>query len=388
MQLTSRIKATSSSSHTAADNDARRGGGPADLPLHLTEKILYGISPLAAARLATVCKSWAAIVSDRLKKLAPHLFVYLPVDHRFFDRRGVVVSVSLADGDTSGHPPPPAAIPCRVRLRDTNDLRCVGAMAASGRLAFANYSWCLLVNPITGARRWVDVGKLRGNPVVPSGGAGGAADSFVPIAIDELVLWRRLRRRAAGGGKEEWSGSAVQDGACRTDAIMSVASCNNGRFLYMLDPVRVTEYGYLLGSDDGEAVLFVRRVVGYNSVPGVAAAARCRHDADEVLYVVGFEVYRLDADGGGWTEVEELAGDRALFVSPASSFAVRASETEGCRCNRIYFVDRRRHCYSCHKDDGIAWGVYSMEHREISFRHTIGEPGPCTSATWFLPRVP
>ncbi|CAL5022701.1 unnamed protein product [Urochloa decumbens] len=417
MQLTKLTSAaTPRSSHTDANDASHRGvsggGGTVDLPLDLTEKILYGISPLASARLATVCKSWAAIVSDRLKRLAPHLFVYLPADHRL-DRRGVVVSVPLDSSAARGHPAP-AAIPCRVRLKDTTHLRCVGAMPASGRLAFANYSWCknsvLLVNPITGARRSVNVGRLRGNPVVPS---GGAADSFVPIAIDELVIWRR--RRVAGG--EEWLKSTVQDGACRTDAIMSVASCHNGRFFYMLDrnghvfvvdagapppllrvdklpaaslfrrfapphPSHVTGHGYLLGSDD--EVLFVRRVLAYKD----DGPALCKHRADDLLSVVGFKVYRLDdAEGRSWTEVEELAGgDRALFVSPASSFAVRASETEGCRSNCIYFVDKRR-CYSCHKDDGITWGVYSMEDREISFKHTITEPGPCTSATWFLPRV-
>ncbi|CAL4888589.1 unnamed protein product [Urochloa decumbens] len=361
MQLTKvKAAATSSSSPTDADDDAR-SGGHAYLPLDLAEKILYGISPLASARLATVCKSWAAIVSGRLKRLAPHLFVYLPGDHRL-DRRGVVVSVPLDDSSAAaGHYPQPAAIPCRVRLRDTTHLRCVGAMPASGRLAFANYSWCensvLLVNPITGARWRVDVGKLRGNLVVPS---GGGANSFVPIAIDELVLWQRRRAAGGGAGGEEWSKSRagpaklksmVHDGACRTDAIMSVASCNNGRLFYMLDwdgyvfvvdagappplrvvklpaaslfrrlapphPAFVTGNGYLIGSDPDGEVLFVLRVLAYKDGP-----AFCKHRADELLSLVGFEVYRLDDDAEGWwwTEVEELAGgDRALFVSPAST---------------------------------------------------------------------
>jgi hypothetical protein len=34
----------------------------AELPLHVTEKILCHISPLESARHATVCRSWAATV--------------------------------------------------------------------------------------------------------------------------------------------------------------------------------------------------------------------------------------------------------------------------------------------------------------------------------------
>ncbi|PVH65959.1 hypothetical protein PAHAL_1G112300 [Panicum hallii] len=402
--------AMSSSSGTDAD-DARSskvsgeagGCGPVvELPFHLTEKIIYSISPLASARLATVCKSWAAAVSERLARPVPHLFVYLPPDNKS-DRRGVVVSVPMDSGG-----PPAEVIPNRVRLADTNGLRCIGAMP-SGCLAFANWCWwdtgVLLVNPITGARRRLDVERLCRDPVIA---AGGAADSFISIGTDKLVLWWR-----AGGG-EEWSKWTVAAPAAahRTDGIMSVVNCN-GRF-YILDrdgqvslidatapppllieklPVvslceqfptlaTATATGHLLESD-GE-VLFVRRVLASMEHRGVLF---CTHDITENLSIVGFEVYRLDVKERRWTEVKKLAGDRALFVSPVSSFSVRSSETEGCSRNCIYFVDKKRYCSSCLRDDGNTWGVYSMEDREVLFKHAVTAPGPCSSATWFLPRV-
>jgi len=384
--------------------EAGGGGAVADLPFHLTEKIIYSISPLASARLATVCKSWAAAVTERLARPVPHLFVYLPPDNKS-DRRGVVVSVPIDSGG-----PPAEVIPNRVRLADTNGLRCVGA-TPSGCLAFANWCWwdtgVLLVNPITGARQRLDGERLCRDPVIAS---GGAADSFISIGTDKLVLWWR----AAGGG-EEWSKWTVAAPAAarRTDGIMSVVNCN-GRF-YILDrdgkvslidatapppllienlPVvglceqfptlaTATATGHLLESD-GE-VLFVRRVLASVEHTGVPF---CHHEiTDENLSIVGFEVYRLDVEGRRWTEVKKLAGDRALFVSPVSSFSVRSSETEGCRSNCIYFVDKKRYCSSCLRDDGNTWGMYSMEDREVLFRHTVTGPGPCSSATWFLPRV-
>jgi len=384
--------------------EAGGGGAVADLPFHLTEKIIYSISPLASARLTTVCKSWAAAVTERLARPVPHLFVYLPPDNKS-DRRGVVVSVPIDSGG-----PPAEVIPNRVRLADTNGLRCVGA-TPSGCLAFANWCWwdtgVLLVNPITGARQRLDGERLCRDPVIAS---GGAADSFISIGTDKLVLWWR----AAGGG-EEWSKWTVAAPAAarRTDGIMSVVNCN-GRF-YILDrdgqvslidatapppllienlPVvglceqfptlaTATATGHLLESD-GE-VLFVRRVLASVEHTGVPF---CHHEiTDENLSIVGFEVYRLDVEGRRWTEVKKLAGDRALFVSPVSSFSVRSSETEGCRSNCIYFVDKKRYCSSCLRDDGNTWGMYSMEDREVLFRHTVTGPGPCSSATWFLPRV-
>ncbi|KAG2657665.1 hypothetical protein PVAP13_1KG199300 [Panicum virgatum] len=383
-------------------SDAGGGGGPVvELPLDLTEKILYSICPLASVHLATVCKSWAASISERLARPVPHLFVYLPPDISS-DRRGIVVSVSM---DSAGAPSPAVVIPNRVLLADTNGLRCVGAMPRSGCLAFANWFWwdtgVLLVNPITGARWRLDVERLRQDPVIAG---GAAADSFVCIGADELGLWWRAR------GGEEWSKRTVA-AAHRADGIVSAVNCN-GRF-YILDsdghvslidatapppvlieklpvaslleqfPIPTTATGHLLESD-GE-VLFVRRVLAssmeHSGIPF------CHHSITEHLSIVSFEVYRLDVEGRRWTEVKKLAGDRALFVSPVSSFSVRSSETEGCRSNCIYFVDKKRYCSSCLRDDGNTWGVYSMEDRVVLFEHAVTGAGPCSSPTWFLPSL-
>jgi len=429
------IGATSSSS-TDADGVASRSkaardvarGAVVELPLHLTEKILCCINPLASARLATVCKSWAATISDRLARPVPHLFVYLPADNKS-DRRGRVVSVPIGyDGDDAGAGagaalPVPAVIPNRVLLADTNGLACIGAMP-SGHLAFASW-WSkilLLINPITGDRQSVQVEEPRRSLVLA---AGGGDDSFISVGTDEHILWRRR----AGGGGEEWSRWTVPAAAAHGIVnIVSAAVCS-GCF-YILDddgyvsvidvaappPLRMEKLpvaslfdgedrgvasptpaglnnpatkGHLVESD-GE-VLFVRPVLAFSDEVGAAGGGTrlCNHDAAVFLAILGFEVYRLDMkDRRRWAKVEKLPGDRALFVSPGSSpFVVRSSVTAGCRSNCIYFVGNRWYCSLCNRDAGKAWGVYSMEDREVLFEHAVTEPGPCSAATWFLPRV-
>jgi hypothetical protein len=410
--LSSRTDADGASRSKA--RDAARGA--VELPLHLTEKILCCINPLASARLATVCKSWAATISERLARPVPHLFVYLPADNKS-DRRGRVVSVPIAyDGDDAGGaaPPVPAVIPNRVLLADTNGLACIGAMP-SGHLAFASW-WSkilVLINPITGARQSVQVEEPRRSLVLAAGGG----DSFISVGTDEHILWRR----AAGG--DEWSRWTVPAAAAhRIVNIISAAVCS-GCF-YILDdnghvsvidvaappPVRMEKLpvaslfdgdhavaspavlnpatkGHLLESD-GE-VLFVRPVIAFKDELFGAGGGTpfCNHDAAVFLAVLGFEVYRLDLKDRRWAKVEKLPGDRAIFVSPGSSFVVRSSETAGCRSNCIYFVGNKWYCSLCNRDAGKAWGVYSMEDREVLFEHAVTEPGPCSAATWFLPRV-
>ena len=142
--------------------------------------------------------------------------------------------------------------------------------------------------------------------------------------------------------------------------------------------------GHLLESD-GE-VLFVRKLL---AVREAAAAPFCTH-TELVAGVAGFEVYRLDVAERRWAKVQRLAGgDTAIFVSPESAFAVRASEAAaaGCMGNCVYFVGEGRCCYACRAYGGSTWGAYSMELREVLFEHAVASRGGRTEALWFLPSV-
>lgn len=98
----------------------------------------------------------------------------------------------------------------------------------------------------------------------------------------------------------------------------------------------------------------------------------------------GFEVYKLDLEGSRWVKMQRLADDSALFVSDQSSFAVRASETPGCRSNCIYFVSELDEHSSSHS----TWGVYSMEEQNVLFQRPVGgSPGKYRAARWFFPVV-
>uniref|UniRef100_M8C032 Uncharacterized protein n=1 Tax=Aegilops tauschii TaxID=37682 RepID=M8C032_AEGTA len=68
--LTSKIRVQ----HEPADGADAASGTIGDLPYHLTERILDCISPLESVRLATICKSWAATISERLARPTPHMF--------------------------------------------------------------------------------------------------------------------------------------------------------------------------------------------------------------------------------------------------------------------------------------------------------------------------
>ncbi|KAL6888122.1 hypothetical protein ACP4OV_009148 [Aristida adscensionis] len=385
------------------------GDGGVELPLHLTEEILRCISPLQSARFATVCKSWAATVAARLARPVPHLFVYTAPSNAS-DRRGLIVPVRLDGGDARRLPP--AATPARVRSADTNGMRCVGA-TPGGRLAFASAFGrsAVVVNPVTGAAESIEVGmprwSRRDNALAVSG-----TDALFSVDVDGIALWRR-----AGDGKA-WSKQTVA--ADRTDDIWSAAYSDGCFYMLHLDgymskidaaaapPLRAEELpvanlfhqlvradadadgggaigaGHLLESD-GE-VLFVAQLVADDKQD--AAFVFCEHQRG-FSSIVGFRVYKLDGDGEGrrWARVARLGGDRAVFVSPESSFTVRASETAGCRSNCIYFVGNSRFCHDCNRSAGTTWGVYSMDDRRVLFEHAATQPGPCSAALWFLPSV-
>ncbi|TVU32633.1 hypothetical protein EJB05_24373, partial [Eragrostis curvula] len=399
-------------SSTSPNTDDASSGGRTNLPLNITEKILRCISPLESAHLAAVCQPWATTVSARLAgPFAPHLFLLMPPEHKS-DRSGLIVPVSL-DGAVR----PPAAIPARVRKADTLGLDCIGA-TPSGRVAFLPYlssGIVFLVNPVTGVSRWIDMRMPKGGPkqVLASaagacaGGGSGGVDALLSI-YDNFSLVFSWRAAGAGCDDGVWNSSAVEKARpwLTSESIVSLARRNN--FFYVLhekgsvsvidagvpppprmDPVIILT-GRGSGGDqlqqfatpltnlsdarlvesDGE-ILLVRRLVEFKEL----AVPTCEHNRLD-LVVVGFEVYRLDVEHRRWTKVEELADDQAIFVSPESSFAVRASQTAGCRSNCIYYVRKKRCCSLCNTDRGnTCWGVYSMEKQAVLFEHDLVETG-------------
>ncbi|KAK3156562.1 hypothetical protein QOZ80_2AG0108830 [Eleusine coracana subsp. coracana] len=394
----------------ATSADADKATSIVELPLHLTEKILCHVSPLESARHATVCKSWAATVSARLAKPVPALFVCTPPDNKS-DRRGFVGSVSLDAGPDACSPASTAtAIRSGVRSSDTNGLQCIGA-TPSGLVAFAGSWWgrnVILVNPITGLLHNIDDIAYPHPHLDPRHCLVLTAGGDSLFAVDEgykLTIWRRQ----ADGGEEAWSSRAVTatwaTWHATTNHILYAVNCNGCFYLLHADgclskvdttsssspqqplrveKLRVESLRHKLGAlfsikddsrlleSDGE-VLFVRQLLLDDS-------------RTFTLPVFGFEVYRLDVKEQRWRKVDRLPHDRALFVSAGSSFAVRASEVEGCRSNCIYFVGKKRYCYSG-EDSETSWGMYSMEHRRILFEHRVTEPGRSADVLWFLPRL-
>ncbi|CAL4888582.1 unnamed protein product [Urochloa decumbens] len=415
---------------TADDSDEAAAGCSVDLPLDLIEKILSYLSPLVSARLAVVCKPWAALISDLLAKpAAPHLFVTTETVHRSPSepphRRGSLVAVPL-DGSEL---PSPAIIPARPHQADLLSLgfRCIGA-TPSGLLAFHDASSnvaVVLANPATDELRRIDVGyglmHHRALQTISAGGGGGGG-FFYQDAVGDLTIWRRR----PAGGCDDWSKltvrRAAEQWATRATTILSVASSGDGAAAYILHedgwvckvdittatpwllsmerlPVpslvdslefpsatrfcgRLPRAGSYLVESGGE-ILFVREVLKYRGI----VHGFCSHPGQ----LVGFEVCRLDEAGRRWARVERLAGDRALFVSPESALSVRASETAGCRSGCVYFVSETPRCSWCHVDGcgSTTWGVYSMEDGRVLFQRPVvgGSSVGRSVARWFLPNV-
>ncbi|TVU32634.1 hypothetical protein EJB05_24374, partial [Eragrostis curvula] len=362
-----------------------------DLPLHLTEKILCCISPLESARLATVCKSWAATVSARLAaRLAPHLLVTLTREYNNVSvRRGFIVPVPL-DGAVGRTRRPPAAFPARRRLENLVGKwsQCFGATPC-GLVAFAAGS-ILLVNPVTDTVQRLVVDKTS-RAVLASGGGDYWFLCF--DRINRLVLFSR-----ADASQEYWSKRLVAATAdLRYNIVVAAAICNGCIYLFHMSE-------YLLKIDTRAPQLTLHKIwvapLMEQHIPkryliecdGEVLLVRQLRARDEkfpftfchsqFLRVVGFEVYKLDETGRRWTPLETLNHDRALFVSPESSFAVRASEVEGCRSSCIYFVGEMQRCYLCNKKCASTWGVYSMEGRKVLFEHVVSKTGVSVEARW------
>ncbi|RLN08498.1 subtilisin-like protease SBT3.3 [Panicum miliaceum] len=132
-----------------------------------------------------------------------------------------------------------------------------------------------------------------------------------------------------------------------------------------------TSFNQLVESD-GE-ILLVRTLFGRKLKE--LEITLCIH-SNSFPVIAGFEVYRLDVMERRRASVEALPGDQAVFMSPESSFAVRASETEGCRSNCVYFVSQKPYCFSCRRYGGATtWGVYSMEQKEVLFEQAVTRRG-------------
>ncbi|KAK3156557.1 hypothetical protein QOZ80_2AG0108760 [Eleusine coracana subsp. coracana] len=409
--------AAASSSSSSADGEISNGNKLSsnvddnnepipELPLHLIEQILCCISPLESARFATVCKSWSAIISDRLAAAfaGPHLFVW-GTPETDPTLRGTIVSVPL-DGSTvvSGVLPTTATVPCRVRWRDTDGLLCISATPSGSLLAFADWwsSAVVLVNPLTGATRRVDLGEPSQRHVLAS--CGGDGDAFVSSMDDhhtQLVLnWKEpvddgwTARTVASWSDGSWAHATIASAARRGDrfyalhkdgrvATVDAAAPPPLRMELLPKPAgnkRVGGY-HLIESTDGE-VLLVRRLLA----DGWAQCFLCEQGRSvHNAAVVGFEVYALDApEGRRWSKVERLAGGRALFVGSDSAFAV---EAVGCRSNCVYFFGKNGDCKACKADTRNTLGVYSLEHRKVLFDHVLDESIARASIMWILPSV-
>ncbi|KAM3207595.1 hypothetical protein ACQJBY_062690 [Aegilops geniculata] len=372
--------------HEPADGGDAASGTIGDLPFHLTERILRCISPLESVRLATVCRSWAATISERLARPTPHLFA-LEVLHEH--PRGAIFPVPVDDNE-EGSPAPfiPARLPAMGRRVEYFEL--CGA-SSSGNLSFVNGSLVLLFNPVTGASRSVEISAsiARTGPKFCT----GAEAFFITEFRRGVSLWWWCA--------DEWSERKLllPEGFEIYHAI-ALSAYSNG-VLYAL------EFSGLVYTMDTRAPLpwGLTRLRApsilkqYSPIVGYPFIRNCHllESEGEVMFVGpvfatkepgcpksirGFEVYRLDVDGERWVKVERLAGERALFVSDQSSFAVNASETPGCRSNCIYFVgDLDESSFS-------TWGVYSMEERKVLFQRPVGgSPGKYKAARWFFPGV-
>jgi hypothetical protein len=380
------------------DGGDASGKAAALLPRHLIDEMVWYLGTLESARLAVVCKSWAATVSLRLSNPAPHIFAFRATATH---RRGVIIEAPRVAGSSRLRASTTPAH--RLLGRVTRRTSCLGA-TAGGRLVLANTSRTVLFNPVSGTFRRVKKfpAAERGNemPVVPLGGG----DAFFHARWDRVGFWRPE--------DDEWRVKRVG----YAESLRMAALCGGSVFaldaegyvfrfaLPTLDvtklasvPILVDHYpsafggggvgkGYLVEADGAVhfvwPVLGTRRVARRDVDPDDLLDSDGDFDEDDdYLYedartVRGFEVYRLDVAEARWVELQSLAADRALFVSRWSSFSVRASE-KGCAGNCVYFV--------CDEGDGKTWGAFSLAEGRILFEHDIGT-GSYKERLWFYPR--
>jgi hypothetical protein len=90
----------------------------------------------------------------------------------------------------------------------------------------------------------------------------------------------------------------------------------------------------------GGNILVVSRTVEYREP--AQPWLRCEHNRRD-LAIRSFEVSRLDDETWCWVREEKLTNDQDQH----RSFAVRASETKGCRPRYIYYIRETGHCDAC-----------------------------------------
>ncbi|KAI4978987.1 hypothetical protein ZWY2020_015740 [Hordeum vulgare] len=372
--------------HELADVEDVASETIADLPLDILEKIFGYIIPLESVRLAAVCKSWAAAVSERLARPTPHLFALeVSTDDRHWfqlrppnkeHHRWAIFSLPVEEEDW---PSPVATASLPSVVRHPKGMKLSGALPC-GRLSFAADNRVVLVNPITGdasqSKMYAPFGA--GDKVRTVAGANAIFDHDYSERSVSLIFscaegWSKRKLLS-----EEFKTIyqmvytdgvlyALEFRGCtytadtRAPPPWRLKKLRAPSILEQYTPIsgnRILRYTHLLESDG--SVLFV----GPNTIRG-------------------FEVFRLDVEGARWVKVERLPADRTLFVSEQSSFTVRASEVRGCMSNCIYFVSDAGYYSSC-----ATWGVYSMEERKVLFKHPVGgSPGKYDAARWYLPAV-
>ncbi|CAN6278231.1 unnamed protein product [Urochloa humidicola] len=345
-----------------------------------------------------------------------------------FNRRGAIISVPL-DGDVATAARYTSApTRRRGRLADLHR-RCMSFLGATPRgwLAFAGSSGVFLVNPVTDALQGFHTMGYCQNAVLAAAGGGGEGCGCAIFVSLGAVLAPPALWRLVDGGERWFECPLAATGEQTGDVVAAVASSGGGRslFYYLLHedgsasrvdageppPLRVEKLpvasladhfvspphggggGSLAGEghllECGGEVFFVRKLLAVREIP----APFCAHA--EFVAVAGFEVYRLDVAARRWEKVERLppaGGATAIFVSPESAFAVRASETATAAGrvmmgNCVYFVGESRCCLACGVYGGSTWGAYSMEDREVLFEHAVESRGGRTEALWFLPNV-
>ncbi|KAM3317265.1 hypothetical protein ACQJBY_035102 [Aegilops geniculata] len=387
--LTSKIRVQ----HEPADGEDASSGTIGGLPFHLTEKTLGCISPLESVRLAAVCKSWAATVSERLARPTPHLLALKVSNERFQlppveEPRRVAIFPFQIDGE--GSPSAVVPLPARVpsMVCDVQRVKLSGALHCGG-LSFEDDNHVVPVNPVTGAfqsEMYAPVGTTEAKARVAAGANAVFVNNRSEMSVSLFWCteeWPEEQKLISEKFKsiylmaytddvfyalEFWGCTYTVD--TRVPPPWRLKKLHVPNILEQYTPIcgyHFLWYTHLLESDG--SVLFVGPVLA----PQEPTCLDTIH---------GFEVYRLDVEEARWIKVERLAADRALFVSEQSSFTVRASEIPGCMSNCIYFVGEVDY-YSW-----VTWGVYSMEERKVLFQQPVGgSPGMYEAARWFLPAV-